>query len=114
MSSNLTAREIAQSNFQFRWVVGAETQEEGIEVAKTFTLKDVAKDIECPFLVTHGGNDRVVPVENAHRLYDAVGAKDKTVKIFSTDEGGAEHAHVDNRQVGIDFAADWLQDRLQR
>jgi dienelactone hydrolase len=112
---NLNApTKVAQSNFQFRWVVGAETQEEGIEIAKTFTLKDVAKEIECPFLVTHGGNDRVVPVENAQKLYDAVGAKDKTIKIFSTDEGGAEHAHVDNRQVGIDFAADWLQDHLQR
>jgi dipeptidyl aminopeptidase/acylaminoacyl peptidase len=104
---------VAQSNFQFRWVVGAETQEEGIEIARTFTLKEVAKELECPFLVTHGGNDRVVPVENAHKLYDAVGAKDKTIKIFSTEEGGAEHAHVDNRQVGVDFAADWLQDHLQ-
>jgi dienelactone hydrolase len=112
---NLNApTKVAQSNFQFRWVVGAETQEEGIAIAKTFTLKDVAKDIACPFLVTHGGNDRVVPVENAQKLYDAVGAKDKTIKIFATEEGGAEHAHVDNRQVGIDFATDWLQDRLQR
>ena len=53
-----------------------------------------------------------MPVENAQKLYDAVGSKNKTIKIFGTDEGGAEHAHVDNRQVGIDFAADWLQDNL--
>jgi len=111
---NLNApTKVAQSNFQFRWVVGAETQEEGIEIAKKFTLKDAAKDMKCPFLVTHGGNDRVVPVENAQKLYDAIGARDKTIKIFSTEEGGAEHAHVDNRQVGVDFAADWLQDHLQ-
>jgi dipeptidyl aminopeptidase/acylaminoacyl peptidase len=72
-------------------------------------MKDVAKDIRCPFLVTHGGNDRVVPVENAPKLFEAVGSRDKTLKIFSTEEGGAEHAHVDNRQIGIDFAADWLE-----
>ena len=103
---------VAQSNFQFRWVVGAETQEEGIAIAKKFTLKDVANNITCPFLVTHGGNDRVVPLQNAQKLYDAVGSKKKTIKIFTTEEGGAEHAHVDNRQVGIDFAADWIADNM--
>ena len=103
---------VAQSNFQFQWVVGANSQDEAIEAARKFTLKDVAKNIACPFLVTHAGNDRVVPVENAQKLYDAVGSKKKTIKIFGADEGGSEHAHVDNRQVGIDFAADWLQDHL--
>jgi fermentation-respiration switch protein FrsA (DUF1100 family) len=103
---------VAQSNFQWRWVAGAANEDEGIEIAKKFSLKDVAKNITCPFLVTHGGNDRVVPVENAQKLYDAVGSRNKTLKIFSTEEGGAEHAHVDNRQVGIDFAADWLGDNL--
>src|SRR5262245_62724898 len=56
---------VAQSNFQFRWVVGAETAEEGIAIAKKSTLKDVAKKPLRPFLVTHGANDRVVLVENA-------------------------------------------------
>jgi dienelactone hydrolase len=105
-------KSVAQSNFQFQWVVGAATPEDAIEIAKKFSLKDVAKNISCPFLVTHAGNDRVVPVQNAQKLYDAVGSKNKTIKIFSTEEGGAEHAHVDNRQVGIDFAADWLGDNL--
>ena len=104
---------VAQSNFQFRWVVGAETAEEGVAIAKKFTLRDVAENITCPFLVTHGANDRVVPVENAQKLFDAVGSKNKTIKIFTTEEGGAEHAHVDNRQVGIDFAADWIEDNLK-
>jgi alpha-beta hydrolase superfamily lysophospholipase len=100
---------VAQSNFQFQWVVNAATADEAIEVARKFTVKDVAKDIACPFLVTHGGNDRVVPVENAPKLFEAVGSKRKVLKIFNTEEGGAEHAHVDNRQVGIDYAADWLE-----
>ena len=109
-----TRREsVAQSNFQWRWVAGAKDEDEGIEIAKKFSLKDVAKNITCPFLVTHAGNDRVVPVENAQKLYDAVGSTNKTIKIFTTEEGGAEHAHVDNRQVGIDFAADWLAENMK-
>jgi len=101
-------KSVAQSNFQFQWVVGAATADEAIEIARKFSLADVACHITCPFLVTHGGNDRVVPAENAQKLYAAVGSARKTIKIFSPQEGGAEHAHVDNRQVGIDFAADWL------
>jgi dienelactone hydrolase len=103
---------VGQSNFQFQWVVNAPNADAAIEVARKFTLKDVARQISCPFLVTHGGNDRIVPVENAPKLFEAVGSKDKTIKIFQTEEGGAEHAHVDNRQVGIDFAADWLTSKL--
>lgn len=107
-------KSVAQSNFQWRWVAGAADEDEGIEIARKFSLKDVATNITCPFLVTHAGNDRVVPVENAQKLYDAVGSKRKTIKIFTTEEGGAEHAHVDNRVVGVQFAADWLEDNLPR
>jgi dienelactone hydrolase len=107
-------KSVAQSNFQWRWVAGAADEDEGIEIAKKFSLKDVAKNMTCPFLVTHAGNDRVVPVENAQKLYDAVGSKNKSIKIFTTEEGGAEHAHVDNRPVGVQFAADWLEDVMVR
>jgi dienelactone hydrolase len=110
--TKVAPKSIAQSNFQFQWVVNAATPEEAVEIAKKFTLKDVAKNITCPFLVTHGGNDRLVPVENAQKVYDAVGSKQKSIKIFSTDEGGAEHCHVDNRPVGIDFVADWILDTV--
>jgi alpha-beta hydrolase superfamily lysophospholipase len=105
-------KSVAQSNFQFRWVVNAATDDEAIEIARKFSLQDVARNITCPFLVTHGGNDRVVPPENAQKLYDAVGSTRKTIKIFTAEEGGAEHAHVDNRQIGIDFAADWLAENF--
>jgi alpha-beta hydrolase superfamily lysophospholipase len=103
---------VAQSNFQFQWVVGAADADAAIEIAKQFTLKDVAAQISCPFLITHGANDRVVPVENAQKLYDVVGSRNKTIRIFSAEEGGAEHAHVDNRQVGIDFVADWITENI--
>ena len=99
---------VAQSNFQFQWVVGAKTEDEAIEIARKFSLADVAKHITCPFLVTHGADDRVIPVANAPRLYEAIGAKNKTIRILTAEDGGAEHAHVDNRPVGIACAADWL------
>jgi len=103
---------VAQSNFQFQWVVGAADADGGIEVAKRFRLQEVAHQITMPFLVTHGANDRVVPAENAQKLYDAIGSRRKTLRVFTAEDGGAEHAHVDNRQVGVDFVADWIADNL--
>lgn len=105
-----TPEKCTMSNFQFAWVVGAKNLDwdEAIEMSKRFTLKDCAGQITCPLLITHGGNDRQTPPENAEKLYAAAGSKNKTLKIFSIDEGGAEHCHVDNRQVGIDFIADWI------
>jgi hypothetical protein len=38
--------------------------------------------------------------------------KDKTLKVFTAEEGGVEHCQVDNRQVGTDYIADWLGARL--
>jgi hypothetical protein len=40
------------------------------------------------------------------------GARDKTLKIFDRETGGFEHCQADNRQVGIDYIADWLEARL--
>ena len=36
---------VAQSNFQFQWVVNAPTVDDAIEVARKFSLKDVAKEV---------------------------------------------------------------------
>src|SRR5207244_6885356 len=37
-------KSVAQSNFQFQWVVGAGSPGDAIEIARKFTLKDVAKN----------------------------------------------------------------------
>jgi len=96
------------SDFQFRWVIGAPDNDTALEWAKRFTLEGAAHRIECPFLVVHGENDRIVPVEEARLLYERVGSKRKHIKIFTAEEGGAEHCQVDHRQMGIDYIGDWL------
>ena len=102
----------SQSPFQLPWVMGKKDMEEAVELMKKFTLKDCAKQIQCPFLVTHGAKDRLASIDDAQKLYDAVGSKVKNIKIFDVEEGGAEHCHVDNRQVGIDYVGDWLAKNL--
>jgi dienelactone hydrolase len=102
------ARRSSTSVFQFRWVIGAPDDATALEWAKKFSLEGIAQKIECPVLILHGENDRIVPLSEARTLYEKVGAKNKTFRIFTADEGGAEHCQVDNRQLGIDFAGDWI------
>ena len=101
-------RKTSGSTFQFRWVAGAPDNATALEWAKKFTLEGVADKVECPILILHGENDRVVPLAEAQKLYERVGSKNKTLKIFTEAEGGAEHCQVDNRQLGVDFIGDWL------
>jgi dienelactone hydrolase len=94
--------------FQWRWVMGAKDAEDELEIAKRFSLTGVAGQITCPYLVTHGQNDKIIPLDNAPKLFAEIGSKQKQLRVFTVEEGGAEHAHVDDRQKGVAFAADWL------
>ena len=105
-------KKTSQSPFQLPWVLGVKDMDAAIEEVKRFTLANCAGQITCPFLVTHGANDRLATPDDAQKLYAAVGSKNKTIKIFTADEGGAEHCHVDNRQVGVDYVADWITANL--
>ena len=102
------ARTSAQSHFQVPWAFGAKGLDEAVEMARRYNLAGVAGRIECPLLVMHGENDRIVPLDSAKKLFDAAGSKRKHLKIFTAAEGAAEHCQVDNRQFGVDYIADWL------
>jgi dipeptidyl aminopeptidase/acylaminoacyl peptidase len=101
-------RTSSTSIFQFRWVVGAKDNDEALEIAKKFDLEGVAQKVECPFLTLHGENDRIVPLGAAHTLHEKLGSKVKELRIFTAEEGGAEHCQVDHRQLGVDYIGDWL------
>ncbi len=98
----------AQSTFHFRWVMGCPDMDAAIEKAQRFSLAGVAKQITKPFLIVHAEDDRVVPVESARKLYDAIGSTRKRLKIFTAADGSTYHAQADNRQVGVDYIADWI------
>ena len=102
------AKTSAQSHFQVPWAFGAKDLDQAVGMAKRFSLAEVAGRIECAFLVVHGENDRIVPLDSAQKLFAAAGSKKKTLKVFTAEEGGAEHCQVDNRQAGVDYIADWL------
>jgi len=103
----------AQSNFHFRWVMGCETAEAAITKAEKFSLVDVAPKITMPFLIVHAEEDKTVPVASAHKLYDALGSTRKHLRIFTQEDGTRYHVQSDNRQIGVDYIADWIARELR-
>jgi alpha-beta hydrolase superfamily lysophospholipase len=103
---------VATSHFQLPWVLGTKDMDSAMEKLKKFTLAGVADKITCPMLICWGEEDKLTPREVAHQLYEGVSSRDKTLKVFTSAEGGAEHCQVDNRQVGTDYIADWLTQRM--
>ena len=98
--------------FQLPWVVGTPDMDSAMEKIRDFTLAGIAEKIECPILIVHGQHDTIVPVQWAHKLYAAVGSKQKFMKIFTQADGGSEHCHGDNRIIGSNYIADWIADNL--
>lgn len=95
-----------------KWILGVESFDEALEKLKNFTLKRAVGKIQCPFLLLHGEADEQISNEVAKQLFDEVGAKDKTLKVFTREEGGAQHCTRDNHTIGTAYFSDWLADRL--
>ena len=104
---------VSAPHFHLMWVLGVPDMDAAMAKLKDYTLAGVADKISCPFLVVHGEHDTIVPVAYAKRLYEAVGSKAKTLRIFTAEEGGAEHCQGDNRILGANYVADWLADTLR-
>jgi pimeloyl-ACP methyl ester carboxylesterase len=92
-----------------RWVWGAQDMEEFLALCPAITLDGHLDRITAPFLITHGAQDRQIPVEYAHRTYEQlVNSSKRDLKIFDERTGGVEHVSVDNMSYGRSYIADWI------
>jgi pimeloyl-ACP methyl ester carboxylesterase len=92
-----------------QWVWGAKTMEEFMKISSAANLDGVLDRIRVPFLITHGANDRQIPVAYAERSFEQlVNSPKRELKIFDARTGGVEHVSVDNMSYGRSFIADWI------
>ncbi|MES9539626.1 alpha/beta fold hydrolase [Actinomadura sp. NPDC000600] len=93
------------------WVWGHTDLQDFIGFADDVHLDGVVERITAPFLITHGANDRQIPLEYAHRSYDqAVNSPKRELRIFSPEEGATEHIGLDHLPHVSTFIADWVAD----
>ena len=96
------------------WILGAESVDDALRRLEPFRLDGVVQKMRCPFLVCHGEDDEQVPLEDAQALYDACGSADKTLRVFTSQEGGAQHCQRDHLTLGCSTMWNWFEDKLVR
>lgn len=97
--------ELTRRTFTYR--SHKQTQEEGLAVAKTLTLRGIAKDIECPLLVIFGGNDRLIPQTQAEQLIKDTGGE---LLLLPDGNHGVMNVAAKHRYK----TADWMEKQLKR
>ncbi len=96
------------------WACGVETYDEALKKLEGFKSGDVAHKVTVPFLLMHGAEDAQVSTADAEKLFNAIASKDKTMRVFTVAEGGAQHCQRDYLTLACDTVADWLEDRFKK
>lgn len=97
------------------WVWGQSDMASFMALMEKVNLNGHLQHIKVPFLITHGGNDRQIPIKYAQASYDeAINSLDRELKIFTPREGGIEHCGADNMEPVQNYIGDWLADRFAR
>ena len=96
-----------------KWVMGAKSMAEAVKIAQPFKLEGVLDDMQCPYLVLHGGHD-VLGVETVKQVHDYAKSKgiDVTLVLTEAEGTGAEHCQHDNPTLGQEIMIDWLADQF--
>ncbi len=96
------------------WVWGYDDVETFIKAAEDVHLNGVVEQITVPFLITHGENDRQIPVEYAHQSYDqAINSPQRELRVFTPEEGATEHVGLDHLPHVGAYTADWVEDTFR-
>lgn len=70
-------------------------------------VKELAPRVRIPALLTHGDQDKVMPVEASRELYRMLGSMDKTLRVY---EGWVHELHNErDRSIYLQETLDWIQ-----
>jgi len=107
MNTNTTARWGIRNA---QWTLGVDDPVDVWDAMSKFNLVDVAGKIRCHVLIVAGEKDHLVPVEQVEKLRNKlVNAKSVTTRIFSVEEGGAEHCQMGAFSLFHEELFDWIE-----
>lgn len=96
------------------WILGVNSLDEALKKLEPYRLDGVVQKMRCPFLIVHGAEDEQISLADAQALYNASGSKDKTLRVFTAEEGGSQHCQRDYLTLGVATMWDWFEDKLVR
>jgi dienelactone hydrolase len=95
-----------------KWIMGAKSLDEALKKLEPFKLDGVMQKMRCPFLLVHGADDEQIPLADAQKQFDACGSKDKTFRVFTAEEGGAQHCQRDYLTLVVAEMWNWFEEKL--
>ena len=104
---------LSAPHFQLPWVMGMPDMDSSMKKLEKYTLRRRCRENRMPVPGYAGRTRFAVAAETGQLLYKTIGSKVKKYKVFTKEEGGAEHCQGDNRQFGSNYVADWLADILK-
>ena len=100
------ARANALTRAGHRHVTQSATEDELLDHIRSWTMKDLAAGIKCPFLIVHGENDPIVPLDQATMYRDHVPQAELVVMA------GANHVCNNIANIARPMIADWFRDQF--
>lgn len=96
------------------WILGVDSLDAALKALEPFKLDGVMQKMRCPFLLVHGADDEQIPLADAQKQFDACGSKDKTLRVFTAEEGGAQHCQRDYLTLVVAEMWNWFEEKLLR
>ena len=85
-----------------QWVLGVESRGRAQETRRFQARRHRAED-DVPIPTHARRRRRADPAGAGTEMFDAVGSKEKTLKVFTREEGGFHHCQVDNITIGAHY-----------
>jgi len=96
------------------WILGVDSLDAALKALESYRLDGVMQKMRCPFLLVHGADDEQIPLADAQKQFDACGSKDKTLRVFTAEEGGAQHCQRDYLTLVVAEMWNWFEEKLLR
>lgn len=89
------------------WFFGAKSIEDIVANVPRFTLAPVIGDLACDLVVFHGAADMQAPVAQARQVIaEAVKARSTELHVYTAQDGGEQHCHLDNVGTALGHMTD--------
>ena len=90
------------------WEGGSKTFKEGINILKAYSIEGLENQITCPTLALAGEGEGKEFDKQAKNFLKNISSEEKTLRIFTNEEGAGSHCQVDNPRLMNEVVITWL------
>lgn len=90
------------------WKQGFEKVSELVEDEKNYTLEGLESQITCPVLALVGEGEGKESLAQARKFIENISSTEKTLHLFTIQEGGDAHCQINNNTLRNQVTFDWL------